>query len=113
MSNSEKTHFHWTIPIILFVIAQTVSSVWWASHINTSVENLQSQVVEYISESNQANLRQDARIEINNERISDINASIATLNTLIQSVDDNLDRLDTQLDQNNALLRRLLEDRQQ
>jgi len=106
---NEQPHYYWAIPIILFIIGQTSVAIWWASELNTTVENVQIKVETLIKDNDNENLRQWARINENEDNLGKIERELAINNSQLQSLNDNLNRVETTLSENNRLIRQLIQ----
>lgn len=97
------------ITVGLFVIIQTGTAIWWASGLNNSIANLDSRITEVV-ESNSTNIAEiKVRITNNENRINDINTRIASNITTINNIDRQIARIERQNEEQNGLLRQLLQ----
>lgn len=107
-NKNELSHYYWVIPIVLFIIAQSSIAIWWAGQLDSSVQNLQSSIVNISKDVDDENLKQWVIINKNQDTINSIKTQIATTNIELKNINTNFDKLEEQMAENNRLLRQLL-----
>ena len=110
MATSENWHMSKSVPVtlILAILIQTATAVWWASSINEKVGRVELDIVatQTLQQTNtrelQAeNLRQWERINSAEDTIDEVSATVRTTVAILQRVEE-------QVKESNELLKELL-----
>lgn len=81
-------------------MVQSAAAVWWASGITSKVDSLTVSISSLEAESADENLRQWARINRNEDLITDANGAIRTNKAILERIERDLGRLIDLLSEN-------------
>lgn len=101
-------NWNFLVPIVLFVVSQSLIAVWWAAGVQTTMTTVQKELSTTIELNHEENAKQWERINANTSDVADVMTELARGNAILELTRDDIQEIKTDIRATNDLIRDLL-----